>query len=105
MPALPCTPFFRRSRYGGSPSNNAEGYEKGSVTNAAKDLHGELMLIVGAMDDNVHMQNSLQFLHAMQQAQKDCDFMVYPRVRHGIGDLQQLVHLFTRFAEFLQENL
>jgi dipeptidyl-peptidase 4 len=92
-------------RYGGLPSNNAEGYEKGSVTNAAKDLHGELMLIVGAMDDNVHMQNSLQFLHAMQQAQKDCDFMVYPRVRHGIGDLQQQVHLFTRFAEFLQENL
>ncbi|MFN3241896.1 MAG: DPP IV N-terminal domain-containing protein [Planctomycetota bacterium] len=92
-------------RYGGLPSNNAEGYEKGSVTNAAKDLHGKLMLIAGAMDDNVHMQNSFQFLHAMQQAQKDCDFMVYPRVRHGIGDLQQQVHLFTRFEKFLKENL
>ena len=62
-------------------------------------------VIAGAMDDNVHMQNSLQFLHAMQQAQKDCDFMVYPRVRHGIGDLQQQVHLFTRFQKFLKENL
>ena len=92
-------------RYGGLPSNNAEGYELGSVTNAAKDLHGELMLIAGAMDDNVHMQNSLQFLHAMQQAQKDCDFMVYPRVRHGIGDLQMQIHLFTRFLRFLGENL
>lgn len=92
-------------RYGGLPSNNAEGYEKGSVTNAAKNLHGKLMLIAGAMDDNVHMQNSFQFLHAMQQAQKDCDFMVYPRVRHGIGDLQQQIHLFTRFEKFLQENL
>ena len=92
-------------RYGGLPSNNAEGYEMGSVTNAAKDLHGELMLVAGAMDDNVHMQNSLQFLHAMQQAQKDCDFMVYPRVRHGIGDLQQQIHLFTRFQNFLQEHL
>jgi dipeptidyl-peptidase-4 len=92
-------------RYGGLPSNNAEGYEKGSVNNAAKNLHGKLMLIAGAMDDNVHMQNSFQFLHALQQAQKDCDFMVYPRVRHGIGDLQQQVHLFTRFAKFLKENL
>lgn len=92
-------------RYGGLPSNNKDGYEQGSVTNAAKDLHGKLMLIAGAMDDNVHMQNSLQFLHAMQKAQKDCDFMVYPRVRHGIGDLQQQVHLFTRFAKFLKENL
>ena len=92
-------------RYGGLPSNNAEGYEQGSVTNAAKNLHGKLMLIAGAMDDNVHMQNSFQFLHAMQQAQKDCDFMVYPRVRHGIGDLQQQIHLFTRFQKFLKENL
>jgi len=92
-------------RYGGLPSNNAEGYAKGSVIDAAKNLHGKLMLLVGAMDDNVHMQNSLQFLHAMQQAQKDCDFMVYPRVRHGIGDLQQQIHLFTRFAAFLKENL
>ena len=92
-------------RYGGLPSNNAAGYEQGSVTNAAKDLHGHLMLVAGAMDDNVHMQNSFQFLHAMQQAQKDCDFMVYPRVRHGIGDLQQQVHLFTRFRKFLKEHL
>ena len=92
-------------RYGGLPSNNAAGYERGSVTNAAKDLHGHLMLVAGAMDDNVHMQNSFQFLHAMQQAQKDCDFMVYPRVRHGIGDLQQQVHLFTRFRKFLKEHL
>ncbi|MEC8251652.1 MAG: DPP IV N-terminal domain-containing protein [Planctomycetota bacterium] len=92
-------------RYGGLPSNNADGYEKGSVTNAAKDLHGALLLIAGAMDDNVHMQNSFQFLHAMQQAQKDCDFMVYPRVRHGIGDLQQQIHLFTRFLRFLGEKL
>ena len=92
-------------RYGGMPTTNAVGYELGSVTNAAKNLHGKLLLIAGAMDDNVHMQNSFQFLHAMQQAQKDCDFMVYPRVRHGIGDLQQQVHLFTRFEKFLQENL
>ncbi|MFK7741491.1 MAG: DPP IV N-terminal domain-containing protein [Planctomycetota bacterium] len=92
-------------RYGGLPSNNKEGYEAGSVTNAAKNLHGKLMLICGAMDDNVHMQNSLQFLHAMQKAGKDCDFMVYPRVRHGIGDLQQQLHLFGRFERFLKENL
>lgn len=92
-------------RYGGLPSNNEAGYEMGSVTNAAKDLHGKLMLIAGAMDDNVHMQNSLQFLHAMQKAGKDCDFMVYPRVRHGIGDLEQQLHLFARFERFLKENL
>ena len=92
-------------RYFGLPSNNAEGYEKGSVVAAAANLHGHLMLLAGAMDDNVHLQNSLQFLHAMQEAGKDCDFMVYPRVRHGIEDLQQQLHLWRRFEDFLREKL
>ena len=92
-------------RYAGLLSDNERGYDQGSVTGAAQNLHGSLMLIAAAMDDNVHMQNSLQFLHAMQEAGKDCDFMVYPRVRHGIADLGQQVHLFTRFLRFLQEKL
>jgi dipeptidyl-peptidase 4 len=92
-------------RYFGLPSTNEAGYERGSVVAAAGNLHGSLLLIAGAMDDNVHMQNSLQFLHAMQLAGKDCDFMVYPRVRHGIEDLQQQLHLFGRFERFLAEKL
>lgn len=47
----------------------------------------------------------MQFLWAMQQAGKDCDFMVYPRVRHGIEGLAQQIHLFSRFLRFLQEKL
>ncbi|MEO6594146.1 MAG: DPP IV N-terminal domain-containing protein [Planctomycetota bacterium] len=92
-------------RYGGLPSTNAKGYDKGSVVEAAGNLSGSLLLIAAAMDDNVHMQNSLQFLYALQQAGKDCDFMVYPRVRHGIEDLKQQVHLFAKFLRFLREKL
>ncbi|MBL9076571.1 MAG: S9 family peptidase [Planctomycetes bacterium] len=92
-------------RYFGLPTTNADGYARGSVVEAAANLHGHLLLLCGAMDDNVHMQNSLQFLHALQQAGKDCDFMVYPRVRHGIEDLQQQLHLWARFERFLAEHL
>jgi len=92
-------------RYGGLPGDENESYSKGSPTSSAKDLHGALLLMAGAMDDNVHMQNSFQFLHALQMAGKDCDFMVYPRVRHGIETLPQQIHLFTKFEKFLQENL
>jgi dipeptidyl-peptidase-4 len=92
-------------RYFGLPTTNADGYEQGSVLAAAANLHGDLMLLAGAMDDNVHMQNSLQFLHALQEAGKDCDFMVYPRVRHGIESLPQQLHLFARFERFLREKL
>ncbi len=92
-------------RYFGLPTTNEAGYEQGSVVAAAQNLHGHLLLLCGAMDDNVHMQNSLQFLHALQAAGKDCDFMVYPRVRHGIESLPQQLHLWGRFERFLREKL
>ncbi|HEX6813967.1 MAG TPA: S9 family peptidase [Planctomycetota bacterium] len=92
-------------RYAGLPSTNEKGYLASSVVEVAGELSGSLLLMAASMDDNVHLQNSLQFLHALQQAGKDCDFMVYPRVRHGIEDLAQQVHLFTRFLRFLKEKL
>jgi len=92
-------------RYGGLPTTNEKGYATGSVVAAAGDLAGALLLMCAAMDDNVHMQNSMQFLKALQEAGKDCDFMVYPGVRHGIEDLQQQLHLFARFGRFLKEKL
>jgi dipeptidyl-peptidase-4 len=92
-------------RYLGLPTTNQKGYDSSSVVAAAGKLQGRLMLVAAAMDDNVHLQNSLQLLAALQQNQKDCDFMIYPGVRHGIEDLQQQMHLFTRMTRFLKENL
>ena len=43
-------------RYMLMPQNNPEGYEKTSPRNAAKNLHGQLLLLHGAIDDNVHLQ-------------------------------------------------
>jgi len=74
-------------RYMGLPSENKEGYDKTSVIKAAKDLHGELLIVHGLVDDNVHAQNSLQLIAAMQKAGKDFEVMVYPDDRHGIAGL------------------
>ena len=72
-------------RYMGLPSENKEGYDKSSVVRAAANLHGKLLIVHGMIDDNVHMQNSAQFIDALQRANKDFEIMVYPRSRHGIG--------------------
>lgn len=72
-------------RYMGLPEENKEGYEKSSVVKAAKNLHGKLLLLHGMIDDNVHVQNSMQFIDALQKANKPFELMVYPRNRHGIG--------------------
>ncbi|MDQ7014494.1 MAG: DPP IV N-terminal domain-containing protein [Planctomycetota bacterium] len=71
-------------RYMGTPQDNPDGYAGTSVVAAAKNLHGNLLLVHGMLDDNVHMQNSVKFIRALQDADKDFEAMFYPRFAHGI---------------------
>jgi dipeptidyl-peptidase-4 len=72
-------------RFMQTPQRNPQGYERASVTEAAANLHGRLLIIHGLQDDNVHFQNTAQLIDALQQKEKMFDLMVYPRDRHGIG--------------------
>ena len=72
-------------RYMGTPQENPEGYKASSVVDAAKDLHGRLLIAHGSMDDNVSIRNTMRLVHALQQADKDFELMIYPTSRHGIG--------------------
>jgi dipeptidyl-peptidase-4 len=85
-------------RFMNTPQENPEGYERTSVVKAASKLHGRLLLIHGIMDDNVHVQNSIQLVRALQRADKDFELMVYPNDRHGIRGrhYQRLVVDFMR---------
>lgn len=74
-------------RYMDIPQNNLEGYEKTSVIKAAKNIHGKLLIVHGAIDDNVHIENTLKFIHALQQTDKEFETMIYPKSRHGIGGM------------------
>ena len=71
-------------RYMGLPSENPKGYDATSCVKAAANLHGKLLLIHGLIDDNVHMQNTMQFADALQMANKPFELMIYPKSRHGI---------------------
>ncbi len=71
-------------RYMNTPQENPKGYEASSVVKAAKNLHGKLLLLHGVMDDNVHVQNSLQLMQALEQADRDFEVMLYPQARHPI---------------------
>jgi dipeptidyl-peptidase-4 len=72
-------------RFMDTPKENPEGYKSGSVLSWVKNYKGNLQLVHGTMDDNVHMQNSIQLLSAIQDAGKDVEFMLYPGGRHGWG--------------------
>lgn len=88
-------------RYMQTPQVNEEGYKKTSVVEAAKDLHGKLLLIHGMMDDNVHVQNSMMFIDALQKANKDFELMIYPHARHGIRG----THYRRLLTDFMKRTL
>ena len=92
-------------RYMQTPQNNQEGYKKSSPVNAAKDLHGKLLLIHGAIDDNVHMANTVQFVYELQKAGKQFQLMVYPKSRHGVTDPVLVEHMRQMMTDFILTNL
>ena len=92
-------------RYMDTPQNNPEGYRKSSPVFFAKDLHGKLLLIHGAIDDNVHMANTVQFLYELQKSGKQVQFMIYPKSRHGVTDPVLVKHLRQMMTDFILGNL
>ena len=58
---------------------------KSSAVVGARNLHGELLLVHGSIDDNVHPQNTIRMARALQDANKPFEMMIYPGSRHGIG--------------------
>ncbi len=87
------------------PQNNPDGYARTAPRAAANNLHGQLLLIHGTMDDNVHMQNTLQFVHELQKAGKSFELMLYPRSRHGVTDPLLVKHMRERMLEFTLRTL
>ena len=92
-------------RYMDLPSANPDGYKKSAPVNSAANLGGKLLLIHGLADDNVHLQNTLQMVYALEQAEKQYELALYPRSRHGIGEPTLARHLQQRILDFLTANL
>jgi dipeptidyl-peptidase 4 len=88
-----------------TPQHNPEGYQKSAPLHYAKDLHGKLLLIHGAIDDNVHISNTIQFLYELQKAGKQVQLMVYPKSRHGLTDPVLIKHWYQMMTDFVLGNL
>jgi len=80
-------------RYMQTPQLNPEGYQATSVVRGASGLSGHLVVTHGTLDDNVHYQNAIQLINALQLAGKDSfEFMPYANSRHGIRDSELRWH-------------
>lgn len=92
-------------RYMSEPADFAEGYKKFSVVNSAAKLKGRLLLVHGTGDDNVHMENSIQFIQKLIEAQIPYDLQLYPRKTHSIAGPDVRTHLFNRIVAQFDEYL
>ncbi len=92
-------------RYMGTPRQNPTGYAESSVVAAASRLADPLLLVAGTGDDNVHWQNTLQFVQALIRADKPYRLLIYPNKTHGISGPTARTDLFTAMERFWLREL
>ncbi len=91
-------------RFMDTPQENPEGYKNASVLTYVDQYKGLLRIMHGDMDDNVHMQNTIQLIDKLQDANKHFELMIYPGGRHGWANTKGK-HDFSERARFYYLNL
>jgi dipeptidyl-peptidase-4 len=92
-------------RYMTTPQENASGYDDNSPINHVDKLKGNFLLIHGTADDNVHVQNSMQMIEALVQANKQFDWAIYPDKNHGIYGGKTRIQLYNKMTNYIKEKL
>lgn len=91
-------------RFMDTPDENPEGYKNNNVMNFVDRYKGKLLIVHGTMDDNVHLQNSIQLIDALQEKKKDFEMMFYPGGRHGWGG-NKGVHYSNLQTQFIYKYI
>lgn len=92
-------------RFMRTPKENAEGYKATSAFTRADKLHGNLLLVHGMADDNVHFQNCAEYAEHLVQLGKQFDMQVYTNRNHSIFGGNTRLHLYTKLTNFFNKEL
>ena len=92
-------------RYMRTPQENQQGYDEVNPIARAAQLHGALLLCHGLADDNVHYQNTAEYVEALVQADKDFRQLVYTNRNHSIFGGNTRNHLFRQAIDHFNANL
>lgn len=91
-------------RYMDSPHTNAEGYEKVSLINKAKDLKGKLLICQGAVDNTVVWEHSLSFIRECIKNNVQVDYFPYPCAEHNVRGKDR-IHLMQKVTNYFEDYL
>ena len=92
-------------RYMRTPQENQKGYDEVNPIARASQLHGALLICHGLADDNVHYQNSAEYVEALVQADKDFRQLVYTNRNHSIFGGNTRNHLFRQAINHFNAEL
>jgi dipeptidyl-peptidase-4 len=83
-------------RYMGLPAEEWRGYGLSNVNNVAGHLHGRVLIAQGTGDDNVHMENAMQFIQGLITAGIPYDLQIFPRLTHSLATQKARNELLNR---------
>lgn len=92
-------------RFMRTPQQNMAGYNKGSAISLAEQLTGNLLLIHGSSDDNVHLQNSIEYMRALIRADKHFDMFIFPDKNHSIYGDNTRLYLYNKVINHYKNNM
>ena len=92
-------------RYMGTPENNPAGYRQSSTVAQAARLRARLLIVAGTGDDNVHWQNTLQFIEALVKSDRPYHLLVFPNNTHVLAGTHTRLELFRSMNRFWERNL
>jgi dipeptidyl-peptidase-4 len=92
-------------RFMRKPQENEEGYENNSPINYVSRIKGELLLIHGNEDDNVHLQNSIKLIDEMIENDIQFESIIYPGQNHHMYRGNARYHLYQAVSDFFRKNL
>ena len=92
-------------RFMRTPQENPTGYEQSAPLSRVDKLQGDLLIMFGSADDNVHIINSMQYIAKLHGQKSQFDMMVYPNMNHSINGCGVREPLYQRVLNFFNEKL
>lgn len=92
-------------RYMRTPQQNPFGYDDNSPINNVEKIKGNLLIVHGSADDNVHAQNTYEYTEALVQADIPFDMHLYTNRNHSIFGGNTRMHLYKKMERYFAQHL
>merc|ERR1712217_883061 len=92
-------------RYMGTPEGNPKGYKTSSIMEDVDGMKGDLLLVHGLIDENVHFRHTARLINALIAAQKPYRLMLFPNERHSPRSQKDREYMEERIWSFIRKSL